>query len=113
MHRCLPCSGKELVSSRLDGGYPPAAPRSNSVLGPIRHDMQEYYDLRQRLTRRELPQNNLVSGLTTGNRRPNPNKAASRSYTTSISNRNFQFEFRNKFHNFRDFITFSKNFLTI
>jgi hypothetical protein len=38
------------------------------------HDMQEYYDLRQRLSRRELPINNLVSGLTNGNRRPNPNK---------------------------------------
>jgi hypothetical protein len=47
MHRCLPCSGKELVSSRLDDGCPLAAPRPNSVLGPIRHDMQEYYDLRQ------------------------------------------------------------------
>jgi hypothetical protein len=46
MHRCLPCSEKESVSSRLDGGCPPAAPRSNSMLGPIRHDMQEYYDLR-------------------------------------------------------------------
>jgi hypothetical protein len=44
MHRCLPYSGKELVSSRLDGGCLPEAPRSNSVLGPIRHDMQEYYD---------------------------------------------------------------------
>jgi hypothetical protein len=40
--QCLPCSEKELVSSRLDGGCPPAAPRSNSVLGLIRHDMQEY-----------------------------------------------------------------------
>jgi hypothetical protein len=40
MHRCLPCSGKELVPSRLDGGCPPAAPRSYSVLGPIRHDMK-------------------------------------------------------------------------
>jgi hypothetical protein len=47
MHRCLPCLEKESVSLRLDGGYPPAAPCSNSVLGPIRHDMQEYYDLRQ------------------------------------------------------------------
>jgi hypothetical protein len=46
---------QELVSSRLDGVWPPAAPRSNSVLGPIRHDMQEHYDLRQRLSRRELP----------------------------------------------------------
>jgi hypothetical protein len=74
MHQCLPCLRKELVSSSLDGGCPPAAPRSNLVLGPIRHDMQEYYDLRQGLSRRELPLNNLVSGLTTGNRRPNPNK---------------------------------------
>jgi hypothetical protein len=74
MHRCLSCSRKELVSSRLDGGCPPAAPRSNFVLGPIRHDMQEYYDLRQRFSRRELPLINLVSGLTTGNIRPNPNK---------------------------------------
>jgi hypothetical protein len=74
MHRCLPCSRKELVSSRLDGGRPPAAPRSNSVLGPVRHDMQEYYDLRQRLSQQELPLNNLGSRLTTGNRRPNPNK---------------------------------------
>jgi hypothetical protein len=38
---------KELVSSRFDDGCPPAAPRFNSVLGPIRHDMQEYYDQRQ------------------------------------------------------------------
>jgi hypothetical protein len=43
----LPCSEIESVSSRLDSGCPPAAPRSNPVLGPIRHDMQEYYDLRQ------------------------------------------------------------------
>jgi hypothetical protein len=46
MHRCLPCSEKELVSSRLDGGCPPAAPHSNSVLSPIQHDMKEYYDQR-------------------------------------------------------------------
>jgi hypothetical protein len=46
MHRCLPCSEKESASSMLDGGCPPAAPRSNSVLGPIWYDMQEYYDLR-------------------------------------------------------------------
>jgi hypothetical protein len=55
MHRCLPCSGKELVSSRLDGGCPPAAPRSNLVLAPIRHDMQEYYDPRQGSSRQKLP----------------------------------------------------------
>jgi hypothetical protein len=55
MHRCLPCSRKELVSSRLDGGCPAAAPRSNSVLGSIRHDMQEYYDLWQGSPRRKLP----------------------------------------------------------
>jgi hypothetical protein len=36
--------------------------------------MQEYYDLRQRLSRRELPLNNSVSGLIMGNKRPNPNK---------------------------------------
>jgi hypothetical protein len=40
--RCLNCSKKGLVSSRLDGDRPPAVPCSNSVLGPIRHDMQEY-----------------------------------------------------------------------
>jgi hypothetical protein len=57
MHRWLPCSEKELVSSRLDGGCPLAAPRPNSVLGPIRHDMQEYYDLRQGSSRRKLPLN--------------------------------------------------------
>jgi hypothetical protein len=74
MHRCLPCSRKELVSSRFDGGCPPAAPHSNSVLGPIRHDMQEYYDLWQRLSRRELPLINSVSKLIAGNRRPNPTK---------------------------------------
>jgi hypothetical protein len=39
---CLPCSGKGLVSSKLDGGCPPAAHCSNLVLGPIRRDMQEY-----------------------------------------------------------------------
>jgi hypothetical protein len=39
---CLPCSEKGLISSKLDDGCPPTAPRSNSVLGPIRHDMQEY-----------------------------------------------------------------------
>jgi hypothetical protein len=73
-HRWLSCSRKELVSSRLDGGCPPAAPRSNSVLDPIRYDMQENYDLRQRLSRRELPLINSVSGLIAGNRRPNPKK---------------------------------------
>jgi hypothetical protein len=40
----LPCSRKELFSSMLDDGCPLAAPHSNSVLGPIRHDMQEYYN---------------------------------------------------------------------
>jgi hypothetical protein len=55
MHRCLPSSEKELVSSRLDGDCPPAASRSNSVLGPIRYDMQEYYDLRQESSRQKLP----------------------------------------------------------
>ena len=74
MHQCLPCSGNELVSSKLHESCRPTAPCSSSVLAPIRHDMQEYYDLRQRLSRRELPLNNLVSGLTNGNRRPNPNK---------------------------------------
>jgi hypothetical protein len=51
MHRCLPCLGKELVYSRLDGDCPLVAPRSNSVLGPIRHDMQEYYDQRKESSR--------------------------------------------------------------
>jgi hypothetical protein len=55
MHRCLPCSEKESVSSRLNDGCPPVAPRSNPVLGPIRHYMQEYYDLRQGSSRRKLP----------------------------------------------------------
>jgi hypothetical protein len=58
MHRCLPCSGKVLVFSRLDGGCSPAAPRSNSVLGPIQHDMQEYYDQQQGSSRQKLPSNN-------------------------------------------------------
>jgi hypothetical protein len=34
---------KESVSLiKLDDGCPPTAPCSNSVLGPIQHDMQEY-----------------------------------------------------------------------
>jgi hypothetical protein len=41
-YTCESCLGKGLVSSKLDDGCPPAAPYSNSVLGPIRHDMQEY-----------------------------------------------------------------------
>jgi hypothetical protein len=55
MHQCLPCSEKESVSSRLNNGCPPATPRSISVLGHIRHDMQEYYDPRQGSSRRKLP----------------------------------------------------------
>jgi hypothetical protein len=57
MHRCLPCPEKKLVSSRLDGIWPPAAPRTNSVLGPIRHDMQEYYDLWQGSSRKKITAN--------------------------------------------------------
>jgi hypothetical protein len=38
---CL-CSKEMLASLKLHEGCPPTAPCSNSVVGPIQHDMQGY-----------------------------------------------------------------------